>query len=170
MAPYEMLYSRKCRSPIHWDKTRERKYLGLESMQWTNEAIEKIKARILASQSRQKSYADLKHKNVEFQVGDHVFLRVSPMKGIKCFGKKGKLCLRFTGPIEILEKVGLVAYRIAMPRALLAVHNVFHVSMLRKYVLDPIHVLSYENLELHPVLSHEENQFKFLIEKIKFSK
>ncbi|XP_060959116.1 uncharacterized protein LOC133030396 [Cannabis sativa] len=85
MAPYELLYGRKCRSPIHWDVTGERKDLGPESVQRTNEAIEKIKTRMLASHNRQKSYADLKCRNVEFQVGNHVFLRVSPMKGIKHF-------------------------------------------------------------------------------------
>ncbi|XP_060959291.1 uncharacterized protein LOC133030533 [Cannabis sativa] len=88
MAPYELLYGRKCRSPIHWDETGERKYLGPGSVQQTNEAIEKIKARMLALQSKQKSYADLKRSDIEFQVGDHVFLRVSPMKGIKHFGKR----------------------------------------------------------------------------------
>ena len=74
VAPYEMLYGRKCRSPIHWDEMGERRYLGPDMVQKTNEAIEKIRARMLASQSRQKSYADPKRRNVEFQVGDHVFL------------------------------------------------------------------------------------------------
>ena len=86
VAPYEMLYGRKCRSPIHWDETGERRYLGPEMVQRTNEAIEKIRARMLASQSRQKSYSDLKRRSVEFQVGDHVFLRVSPLRGVKRFG------------------------------------------------------------------------------------
>ena len=100
--PYDMLYGRKCRSPIHWDEAGERSYLGPELVQQTNEALEKIKARMLATQSRQKSYADLKCKSVEFQVGDHVFLRVSPMRGVKRFGIKGKLSPRFIGPFEIL--------------------------------------------------------------------
>ncbi|KAM6547398.1 hypothetical protein CsatB_019074 [Cannabis sativa] len=103
MAPYELLYGRKCRSPIHWDVTGERKDLGPKSVQQTNEAIEKIKTRMLASHNRQKSYADLKCRNVEFQVGNHVFLRVSPMKGIKHFGKKGKLCPAHVLSYENLE-------------------------------------------------------------------
>ena len=148
MAPYEMLYGRKCRSPIHWDETGERKYLGPELVQRTNEAIDKIKARMLASQSRQKSYADPKRRDVTFQAGEQVFLRVSPMKGIRRFGKKGKLSPRFIGPFQILEKVGQVAYWLALPLALSAVHDVFHISMLRKYVSDPTHVLSYEALDL----------------------
>ena len=88
VAPYEMLYGRKCRSPIHWDETGERRYLGPEAVQRTSVAIEKIRARMLSSQSRQKSYADPKRRNVEFQVGDYVFLRVSPWKGVRRFGKK----------------------------------------------------------------------------------
>ena len=110
-----MLYGRKCRSPIHWDEVREISYLGLELVQQTNEALEKIRSRMLATQSRQKSYADLKRKSVEFQVGDHVFLRVSPMRGVKRFGVKGKLSPRFIVPFEILDRIGEVAYRLAMP-------------------------------------------------------
>ena len=85
---------------------------------------------MLASQSRQKSYSNLKRRGVEFQVGDHVFLRVSPLRGVKRFGVWGKLSPRFVGPFEILERVGEVAYRLAMPPALSGVHDVFHVSML----------------------------------------
>ena len=122
---------------------------------------------MLATQSRQKSYADLKRKSVEFQVGDHVFLRVSPMRGVKRFGVKGKLSPRFIGPFEVLDRIGEVAYRLAMPPSLSAVHNVFHVSMLRKYVSDPSHVLSYENLELDEDLSYEEKPVQILDRKEK---
>ena len=134
----------------------ERSYLGPEMVQRTNEAIEKIRARMLASQSRQKSYSDVRCRSVEFQVGDHVFLRVSPLRGVKRFGVRGKLSPRFVGPFEILERVGEVAYRLAMPPALSGVHDIFHVSMLRKYVSDSMHVLSCENLELDQDLSYEE--------------
>ncbi|XP_060974158.1 uncharacterized protein LOC133039313 [Cannabis sativa] len=89
------------------------------------------------------------------------------MKGIRRFGKKGKLSPRFIGPFEILEKVGQVAYRLALPPSLLAVHNVFHVSMLRKYVSDPMHVLSYETLELQPDLSYDEQPVQILDRKEK---
>ncbi|KAM6577584.1 hypothetical protein CsatB_029421 [Cannabis sativa] len=122
---------------------------------------------MLASQSRQKSYADPKRRDVTFQAGEHVFLRVSPMKGIRRFGKKGKLSPRFIGPFQILEKVGQVAYRLALPPALSAVHDVFHISMLRKYVSDPTHILSYEALELQPDLSYEEQPVQILDRKEK---
>ena len=91
--------------------------------------------------SRQKSYADPKRKDVEFQVGDYVFLKVSPMKGVMRFGKKEKLVPRFIGPFEILEKIGMVAYRLALPPNMSQMHPVFHVSMLKKYISDPSHML-----------------------------
>ena len=156
MAPYEMLYGRQCRSPLHWDEVGESSFLGPELVQRTNKAIVKIRARILASQSRQKSYVDAKRRDVEFEVGDYVFLRVSPMRGVKRFGAKGKLSPRFIGPFQILDRVGAVAYRIALPPSLSSVQDVFHVSMLRKYVSDPTHVLSYEHLQLDQDLSYEE--------------
>ncbi|TYK28666.1 pol protein [Cucumis melo var. makuwa] len=90
-------------------------------------------------QSRQKSYADVKWKDLEFDMGDKVFLKVTPMKGVLRFEKKGKLSPRFVGPFEILKRVGPLAYRLALPPSLSAVQYVFHVSMLRKYVADPSH-------------------------------
>ncbi|XP_062086246.1 uncharacterized protein LOC133792361, partial [Humulus lupulus] len=117
--------------------------------------------------SRQKSYADPKRRNVEFQVGDHVFLRVSPLRGVRKFGVKGKLSPRFVGPFEILERIGQVAYRLALPPSLSGVHDVFHVSMLRKYVSDTTHVLKYEDLELQKDLSYEERPVQILDRKDK---
>ncbi|KAM6556088.1 hypothetical protein CsatB_003107 [Cannabis sativa] len=91
-----------------------------------------------------------------------VFLRISPMKGIKRFGKKGNLCPRFIGPFKILERICQVAYRLAMSPALAAVHDMFYVSMLQKYVSDSSHILSYEALELQPNLSYEEKPVQVL--------
>ena len=115
MAPYKMLYGRKCRSPLHWDEVGERQYLGPEAVREATEAVEKIRQRMVAAQSRQKCYADVKRRNVEFSIGDQVFLKISSMKGIMRFGKKGKLSPRFIGPFEILDKVGHVAYWLALP-------------------------------------------------------
>ena len=100
-----------------------------------------IKRGLETATSRQKNYADPKRRDVEFQVGDYVFLKVSPMKGVMRFGKKGKLAPRYIGPFEILERIGMVAYRLALPPDMSQVHPVFHVSMLREYILDPLHVL-----------------------------
>ena len=92
-------------------------------------------------QSRQKSYADQRRRPLEFMVGDFVFLKVSPKKGIVRFGKKGMLVSRFIGPFEFLERIGVVAYRLTLPPQLSLVHDVFHVSMLRKYYPYPSHVI-----------------------------
>jgi len=93
--------------------------------------------------------------NLEFSVGDNVFLKVSPTKGIFRFGKKGKLSPRFIVPFEILEKIGVVAYRLALPPNLSSIHLVFHVSMLRKYLSDPSHVLEVQLVELREDMSYE---------------
>ena len=100
-------------------------------MQQTDEKIRLVKNRLKAAQDRQKSYSDLKRKNVEYEVGTKVFLKVSPWKRVLRFGMIGMLSLRFIGPYEILERIGPVAYRLALPPELSKIHNVFHVSMLR---------------------------------------
>ncbi|XP_062085889.1 uncharacterized protein LOC133791996 [Humulus lupulus] len=124
---------------------------------------------MVITQSRQKSYADLGRRHVEFEVGDHVFLRVTPRKGIMVsrFGTKGKLSPRYVGPFEILDRVGNVAYRVALPSSLSGVHNVFHVSQRRKYVSDLSHMLSYETLGLQEDLSFDEHSVKILDQKDK---
>ena len=167
MAPYEALYGRKCRSPVHWDEVGERSLLGPEIVQHTAKVVEKIRERMKIAQSRQKSYADKRRKDLEFAIGDHVFLKVAPMKGVMRFGKKGKLSPRYVGPFEILERVGDKAYRVALPPSLSTVHNIFHVSMLRKYISNPSHVLSYEPLELTHDLAYEEKPVKILDHKEK---
>ena len=137
MAPFEALYGRRCQTPIYWEEVGSKQLLGPDLLQTTNEAILTIRKRILTAQSRQKSYVDVRRKDLEFEVGDHVFLKVALVRGVFQFGKRGKLSPHFIGPFEILERIGPVAYRLALPPALGVVHNVFHVSMLRKYVADP---------------------------------
>ncbi|XP_073133375.1 uncharacterized protein [Henckelia pumila] len=95
-------------------------------------------------------------------MGDHVFLKVSPMKGVMRFGRRGKLNPRYIGPFEILERIGMLAYRLALPPNLAAVHNVFHVSMLWKYTSNPSHVLDFEPLQLSPELAFEEKPIRLL--------
>ena len=139
MAPFEALYGRKCRSPICWDENADKILLGPELVERTTSDIALIRKRMLTAQSRQKSYADLKRRNVEFEVGDKVFVRVSPSKGVFRFGKRGKLNPRNVGPFEILDRVGTLAYRLALPPTTHPVHNVFHVSLLRKKRKDGAH-------------------------------
>ena len=134
----------------------ERKLLGPELVQDATEKIRMIRQRMLTAQSRQKSYADNRLRDLEFQVGDHVFLKVSPTKGVMRFGKKGKLSPRYIGPFEILERVRVVAYCLALPPDLSNIHPVFHVSMLRKYNPDPSHVIWYETIQLQDDVTYEE--------------
>ena len=115
-----------------------------------------IKERLKTTQSSQKSYADNRRRDLEFEVGDHVFLKVSLMTSIMRFGRKGKLSSLFVGPFEILERVDSVAYRVALPPSLSKVHNVFHISILRKYVFDPSHVVKLEPIKISEDLTYEE--------------
>ena len=94
-----------------------------------------IRQRLLTAQSRHKSYADVRRRPLEFEIGDHVFLKVMPKRGVVRFGKRGKLSLRFTGPFEILERIGTVAYLLALPSSMSGVHEVFHVCNTPKYTL-----------------------------------
>ena len=166
MAPYEALYGRKCRSPLYWDGVGERRVLGPNAVEEMVEVVRQIRVRIKEAQDRQKSYADVRRTDLQFQAGDKVFLKVSPSKGITRFGVKGKLKPRFIGPYEILEGIGPVAYRLALPPSLGNVHNVFHVSQLRKYVFDPKHVIYYEEVALNSDLSYEERPQMILDRKV----
>nr|GEX15889.1 putative reverse transcriptase domain-containing protein [Tanacetum cinerariifolium] len=131
-APFEALYGRKCRSPICWTEVGDAQILGPELIQKTTEKIVQIKQRMQATRDQQKSYADLKRKPMEFQVGDKVMLKVLPWEGVVCFGKRGKLNPRYVGPFKVLERVGDVAYKHDLPEELSRVHNTFHVSNLKK--------------------------------------
>jgi hypothetical protein len=100
------------------------------------------------------------------EVGDQVFLKVSPMKGVMRFSKKGKLSLRYVGPFLVTEVVGPVAYRVKLPSNLAGLHNVFHVSMLQKYVHDPLHVIDFEPLQVQADLKYEEKPVRILDRKV----
>jgi len=165
MAPYEALYGKQCRTPLCWDEVGERRLTAPDLVQITTDKIKIIRERLLIAQSRQKSYADNRRKDLEFQVGDWVFLRLSPWKGIVRFGKRGKLSPRYIGPYLITERVGSVAYRLELPSELSQVHDVFHVSMLRKYVADPSHVLVSQPVSLREDLVYEEEPVQILDRK-----
>ena len=156
MSPYEALYGKQCHTPLCWNETGERKLLGPEIVQTTVDKVNVIHAQLKAAQDRQKSYADKRRKDLEFEVGDRVFLKLSPWKGVVRFGKRGKLSPRYIGPFEIVERIGPVAYRLDLLEELSRVHNVFHISMLRKYIPNPSHVLETPEIELRDDLSYEE--------------
>ena len=121
-----------------------------------------IRQRPLTAQSRQKSYVDMGRRPLEFEVGDHVFLKVMPKRGVVRFGKRGKLSLRFIGPFEILERVGTVAYRLDLPPSMSGVHEVFHISMLRRYTPDPAHVVDRGEIEVNTDRTFEEGPVRFM--------
>ena len=133
MAPYEALYGRKCRTSVCWTELNEHKVIGPDIVKDAEEKVQVIRERLKAASDRKKSYADLKMRNIAYEVGAKVFLKVLSWRKILQFGKKGKLSLRFIGPYEVLERIGPMAYRLALPLELTKLHNVFHVSMLRRY-------------------------------------
>jgi hypothetical protein len=137
MQAYESLYGRKCISPLCWEVPSERLLVGLNWIQQTHDKVHQIRQNMLTAQSRQKSYADVRRRDLEFAVGDEVLLKVSPIKRIVRFDIKGKPSPRYIGPYLITARVDSLAYRLQLPESMAGVHPVFHVSMLRKYIRDP---------------------------------
>jgi actin-related protein len=137
MAPFKALYGRKCRTPLNWVKPGERRYYGIDFVKEAEEQVRTIQKHIEAAQARQKSYADKRRKPIEFEVGDNVYLKVSPMKGVQRFGVKRKLAPQYVGPYQIMEKSGRVAYKIQLPPEIGAIFLVLHVSQLKKCLRMP---------------------------------
>ncbi|CAN6716946.1 unnamed protein product [Malus baccata var. baccata] len=128
----------------------------------TTQNVQVIKSNLKAAQDRQKSLADRHAIDRVYDVGNLVFLKLSPCRGVVRFGKKGKLSPRYIGPYEITERIGEVAYRLELPPGLSKVHNVFHVSMLRHYVSDPSHVIPHQPSEINPDLTYDEETVTIL--------
>ena len=141
----------------------EKKVIGPNLIQETEEKVKMIRERLKIANDRHKSYADIKRKDIHYEIGEKVFLKVSPWKKVMRFGKKGKLSPRFIRPYEVIEKVGPVAYRLALPPELEKIHSVFHVSMLS----DPSHVVSSETIELRSDLTYEEEPVEILAREVK---
>ena len=167
MAPYEALYGRKCRTPVCWTDLNEHKLIGPDLVKDTEEKVQVIRQRLKAASDRQKSYANQKRRDIEYKVGDKAFLKVSPWRKILKFGQKGKLSPRFIGPYEILERIGPVAYRLALPPELAKLHDVFHVSMLRRYCSDKSHILPVQEIQVQEDLSYDEEQKTILAREVK---
>ncbi|KAL0453903.1 UNVERIFIED_CONTAM: Transposon Ty3-G Gag-Pol polyprotein, partial [Sesamum latifolium] len=167
MAPYEALYGRNRRSPICWDIEGLRQLEGPELVQKTVDKIQTVKKCLKAAQDRQKSYVDKHRREMEYEVGEKVFLKVSPWRGILRFGRQEKLSPRYIGPYEITERVGPLAYRLALPAELSQIHDVFHVSMLRRYRSDPSHILREPKIEISEGLTYVEEPTEILDRSIK---
>ena len=136
-------------------------------IQETKEKVKMIRERLKVVTDRQKSYTDLRKKDIRYEIGKKVFLKVLPWKKVMRFGKMGKLSSRFIGPYEVIEKVGQVAYILALPLELEKIHNVLHVLMLRRYRSDPSHVVYSETIEIRPYLTYEEEPIEILARKVK---
>ena len=140
----------------------EKRLIGLEIVQDTTEKVNIIRERLKIANNMQKSYADNRRRDMKFEMGDQVFLRVSPWKGILRFGKRGKFSPRYIGPYEIVDKVGEVAYRLRLPLELANILDVFHISMLRKHIADPSHILKEQPIQLKENLTYEEHPVEIL--------
>jgi hypothetical protein len=158
MTPFEALYGRKCNTPISWGNPADRAIIGPELLKEMEEQMLKIKQNSKDAQDRQKSYVDKNRTHKEFKVGDHVFLKVKTNRSSLKLGNCSKLAARYCGPFEILVRIGPVASMLALP-ASMTVHNVFHVSLLKKYIPNPNHVIDWNviqveqegALQVHPV-------------------
>ncbi|GKC50024.1 reverse transcriptase domain-containing protein [Tanacetum coccineum] len=166
-APFEALYGRKCRSPVLWAEIGESSLIGPELVQETTDKVVLIKEKLQAARDRQKSHADNRRKPLEFEVGDRVMLKVSPWKGVIRFGKKGKLTPRYVGPFEILERVGTVAYRFRLPKELSEVHDTFHVSNLKKCLMDASLHVPLDEIKVDKTLCFVEEPVEIIDREIK---
>jgi hypothetical protein len=165
MAPFEALYGRQCRTLLNWSKPGERWFFRPHMVRETEEKVQRIIHNLREAQAHQKSYADKRRQPLYFQVEDYVYLKVSPMKGVSRFKVKGKLAPWYIGPFPILEQCGPVAYRLQLPETLSAVHNVFHVSQLKKCLRVLDQTVEVADVSLEPDLTYSEHPIRVLDQK-----
>jgi hypothetical protein len=162
MSPFEVLYGCKCQTPLFWNEPRENQVFGPEILQEAERQVQVVRENLQLAQSRQKSYADHRRRNLSFEVGDFVYLKVLPMRGLRRFKIWGKLAPRYIGPFKILEQRGEVAYQLELPPQLSDVHDVFHVLQLRKCLWVPEEQISLEELTVGEDLTYQEYPVKIL--------
>ena len=133
----------------------------------TTKVVKIICQRIEATKNRQKNYVDIRRRPLEFEVEDSIFIKVAPMKGIMRFGRKGKLSPQYVGPYVIIKRIRKVAYELDLPQEMSAIHNVFHVFMLKKYVPDPSHVFQLQTIKIREDLSYEEKSIEIVNREVK---
>jgi hypothetical protein len=166
MAPFNALYGRRCRTPLNWSEAGERTLFGPDLVKDAEERVQVIRENLKMAQMRQKSYHDKGTAPRHFEVGDYVYLKVSPTKGVQRVGVKGKLAPRYIGPYEVIEVCGPVAYRIQLPERFSVVHNVFYVTQLKKGMPVPENeVITEANAWIEPDFSLIEHPLRVLDQK-----
>jgi transposase InsO family protein len=160
MAPFEMLYGRRCQTLLFWSEAGEQKIFQPNILQEAKKQVRMVRENLRVAQSRQKNYADHRRRELSFEIGDFVYLKVSPMRGLCHFKVRGKFTPRFIRPFKILDKKGKIAYQLKLPLQLSDVHDVFHVSQLKKCLRVPEEQLPMEDLDAREELSYQEYPVK----------
>jgi hypothetical protein len=161
-APFEALYGHHCRTPVNCIEPSERMILGPDLVTEAEEIVYRIQTNLKAAKARQESYANKRCRPLQFEAGNRVYLRVLPTRGVKRFVIKGKLATRYIGPFLILAKLGNVAYHLELPPTLAGVHNVFHISQLKKCLKPPVDVVVNDVSPLDADMSYPEHPVKIL--------
>jgi hypothetical protein len=162
MAPFEALYGRKCKTLLFWDQTGKSQVFGTDVLRNTEDQVRVIHENLRVAQSRQKSYVDNQRRELVFEVGDYVYLKVSPIRSVRRFNMKGKLAPRYVGPFKVIDRRGEVAYQLELPKNLSGVHDVFHVSQLKKCLRVPKEQIPLDELTVKEDLTYEEFPIKIL--------
>jgi hypothetical protein len=160
MALFKILYRCRCRTPLNWIDPREKVIFGPNLIDEVEATVRRIQDILKATKSCQESYANKKRRPLEFEVGDHVYLRVSPMKGVKRFGMKGNLAPRYIGPFRIPEKCGTMAYKLDLPPLLVGVHDIFYMPQLKKCLKAAMDMVLPDMTPLEANLSYPSIQSK----------
>jgi hypothetical protein len=162
MAPFKVLYGCRCRTPLNWIEPKEKVIFGPDLVEEVEATVRRIQDNLKATKSGQETYANKRHRPLEFEVGDLVYLRVSPMKEVKMFEVKGELAPRYIELFPVLEKCGTMTYKLDLPPSLAGAHDIFHVSQLKKCLKAPMDIVLHEVTPLEADLSYPEHPIKVL--------
>lgn len=168
MASFEALYDRRCRSLVYWFKVKDSSILGQEIIHVALEKVSVIRDRLSITYNQRKSYTNNMKCPLEFDNDDHVYINISPMKGVMTFGRKRKLTLMYIGPYHILQRLGEVFFELALPAKQTSVHPIFHVCMLKKCLGNPVSIFHFQFLGVCEDLSYKEVPIEILDRQVKW--